>query len=214
MEDLEQEEDLRTPEFMERMDKLFRDHERAEKERMRKKRRREKLLVAMAVFAIVFSIIYVPARAGWGSRFFANVYDKYIVGSSVDVTLDAVGPEVNGEVVKQYPGIFVLTKLPEGYELSEKKGNLSNLQLTYSDGKNSIFFVQRKIKDILGDDEENEKFNVIEHNGVEYQYHWKKKNGIVERVLKWNSGDMSFILTAPFGKEELLEIAEHVEFVK
>lgn len=207
-------EDLCSPEFLLRMERMFREHERAELERIHKKRRWAKILAGVAGFILVCGLLYVPARAGWGIPFFANIYDKYVIGSLVDVSLTQVAPEVNGEIEKQYSGIFVLTKLPDGYEISEKIGNLKNLHLTYSDGINSVLFIQQATSDIHGGDGESESLNKFEQNGIVYSYSRKKENGEVKRVIEWEISDTKFTLIAPFSKEELVTIAESIKYIK
>lgn len=215
-----------SPEFEAKMDQLFKDHQikelKRENEQLKKmtritvNRRLAKWAGVAACLLLAVGVMQMSSSAGVKGifQFFTNAYDKYVVGSSVEVTLEEVGPDVNGELTKTYPNIFVLTKLPSGFEVSEYAGDRSNLQLIYSDGTNEILFRQKIGTDTLGDNTEAELIETLESNGVEYNYLRKKENGIIERTLDWEIGDTYFRLMAPIGKEELLEIAESIKFVK
>lgn len=212
-----------SPEFEAKMDQLFKDHQikelKRENEQLRKmtritvNRRLAKWAGVAACLLLAVGVVQMSSSAGV-KGFFLNAYDKYIIGSSVEVTLEQAAPNVNGEVVKKYPNIFVLTKLPDGYEVSEDVGNSENLQLKYSDGENEISFEQVYSKDILGVDNESEAMRPIEYKGQEYKYSRKKAFGKIMRTVEWQIGDRGFRLIAPFGQEELLEIAESIEIVK
>lgn len=215
-----------SPEFEAKMDQLFKDHQikelKRENEQLKKmtritvNRRLAKWAGVAACLLLAVGVVQMSSSAGVKGifQFFTNAYDKYVVGSSVEVTLEEVGPDVNGELTKKYSGIFVLTKLPNGYEVSEDAGDSDNLYLTYSDGVNKIFFVQGKKVDVLGDDNELEVTDTFESNGVKYGYTRKRESGFIERDLTWQIGDSQFILSAPFGKDELLEIAESIKYVQ
>lgn len=212
-------EDTSSPEFLERMNELLgmEEQERPKRTHRRKHAKVAKVAGVAALFALLIGVSQMNPNADWSfDKLFEKVYDEFVLGSSDDkVVLTEVGPEVNNQIAEQFPGVYVLTKLPEGYELSEVRGNSSKfIALYYSDGENIIILNQRSFSDdIDGQDGEKEEANLISQNGITYKYSEKRDQGTVSNTLAWKIGSMEFDLIGPYSETDLISMAESLEVV-
>lgn len=212
-------EDTSSPEFLERMNELLgmEEQERPKRTHRRKHAKVAKVAGVAALFALLIGVSQMNPNADWSfGKLFEKVYDEFVLGSSDDkVVLTEVGPEVNNQIAEQYSGIYVLMKLPEGFELVSKTGNLNSMVvLTYSDGEKTIKFGQKKFKDIGGKDNEKDGTETIMQEGVSYQYSAKGTNDSKSGSLNWRIGDMEFDLLAPYSKSDLVSIAASIELLE
>ena len=208
-------EDTSSPEFLERMNELLgmEEQERPKRTHRRKHAKVAKVAGVAALFALLIGVSQMNPNADWSfGKLFEKVYDEFVLGSSDDkVVLTEVGPEVNNQIAEQFPGVYVLTKLPEGYELISKEGTDRNrLLLTYSNGSNNILFQQGTSGDITGNDSKEDKMEIIMEDGVKYEYSEKKDGGSVSRWMEWQVGDTKFYLLSSLGKSNMIEMAKSV----
>lgn len=208
-------EDTSSPEFLERMNELLgmEEQERPKRTHRRKHAKVAKVAGVAALFALLIGVSQMNPNADWSfGKLFEKVYDEFVLGSSDDkVVLTEVGPEVNNQIAEQFPGVYVLTVLPEGYELISKEGDtFRRILLVYSDGDGTITFEQRQANDIVGQDNESSGANTISVNGVTYQL-VNGQDGNRSSGLIWKVGDMEFTILGSFAQEDLVTMAESVE---
>ena len=151
--------------------------------------------VARTLFALLIGVSQMNPNADWSfGKLFEKVYDEFTLSASDETVLTEVGPDVNNQIAKQFPGIYVLTKLPEGFELISKKGETADsLTLTYSDGNVSIIFQQNRREDIAGDDKIDKDAVEIIEDGNQYLYYEKDEDGVETTWLQWKIGDTEFL---------------------
>ena len=197
-------EDTSSPEFLERMNELL---GMEEQERPKRTHRRKHAKVAK-----VAGVAALFANADWSfGKLFEKVYDEFTLSASDETVLTKVGPDVNNQIAKQFPDVYVLTVLPEGYELVSKEGDtFRRILLVYSDGDGTITFEQRQANDIVGQDNENSSADTISVNGVTYQI-VNGQDGNRSSGLIWKVADMEFTILGPFAQEDLITMAESVE---
>lgn len=208
-------EDTSSPEFLERMNELLgmEEQERPKRTHRRKHAKVAKVAGVAALFALLIGVSQMNPNADWSfGKLFEKVYDEFVLGSSDDkVVLTEVGPEVNNQIAEQFPDVYVLTVLPEGYELVSKEGDsFKRIALIYSDGNGTIILEQRQASDIVGQDNESSGANTISVNGVTYQL-VNGQEGNRSSGLIWKVGDMEFTILGSFAQEDLVTMAESVE---
>lgn len=212
--DADEAEDTSSPEFLERMNELLgmEEQERPKRTHRRKHAKVAKVAGVAALFALLIGVSQMNPNADWSfGKLFEKVYDEFTLSASDETVLTEVGPDVNNQIAKQFPGIYVLTKLPEGFELISKKGETADsLTLTYSDGNVSIIFQQNRREDIAGDDKIDKDAVEIIEDGNQYLYYEKDEDGVETTWLQWKIGDTEFYLLAPYGKSSLVEMAQSV----
>ena len=211
-------EDTSSPEFLERMNELLgmEEQERPKRTHRRKHAKVAKVAGVAALFALLIGVSQMNHNADWSfGKLFEKVYDEFVLGSSDDkVVLTEVGPEVNNQIAEQFPGVSVLTRLPEGYELIGKTGKPGgSIILTYSNGKENIVFEQTVLGDVSGKDSKEDKDDTLIADGVTYHYSTKDIDSHVLRILEWQEGNIKYYLSACMDKDSLLEVAQSVEKV-
>ena len=214
--DADEAEDTSSPEFLERMNELLgmEEQERPKRTHRRKHAKVAKVAGVAALFALLIGVSQMNPNADWSfGKLFEKVYDEFVLGSSDDkVVLTEVGPEVNNQIAEQFPGIYVITKLPVKFELWGKEGNSTDLiLLTYSNGEYNILFQQMVVGDVSGDDGEDKKSKEIIVDGNKYYYSQKKVNGEMVGKIEWQQGNIRFYISAPFESDTLIEMAQSVE---
>ena len=207
-------EDTSSPEFLERMNELLgmEEQERPKRTHRRKHAKVAKVAGVAALFALLIGVSQMNPNADWSfGKLFEKVYDEFTLSASDETVLTEVGPDVNNQIAEQYPEIYVLTMLPERFELMFKQGNASEwIVLVYSDGEKTISFEQRKVNDITGQDNEKNNVDTISVNGVTYQV-LKDQDSCKINGLMWKIGDMQFTILGFFEEEDLITMAESVE---
>lgn len=207
-------EDTSSPEFLERMNELLgmEEQERPKRTHRRKHAKVAKVAGVAALFALLIGVSQMNPNADWSfGKLFEKVYDEFTLSASDETVLTEVGPDVNNQIAEQYPEIYVLTMLPERFELISKEGNTSEwIILLYSDGEKTITFEQRRANDITGQDNEKSDMDTISVNGVTYQI-MKNQDSNTNNGLIWKAGDMEFTISGSYTQEDLVAMAESVE---
>ena len=207
-------EDTSSPEFLERMNELLgmEEQERPKRTHRRKHAKVAKVAGVAALFALLIGVSQMNPNADWSfGKLFEKVYDEFTLSASDETVLTKVGPDVNNQIAKQFPDVYALTVLPEGFELVSKEGDtFRRILLVYSDGDGTITFEQRQANDIVGQDNENSSADTISVNGVTYQI-VNGQDGNRSSGLIWKVADMEFTILGPFAQEDLITMAESVE---
>ena len=209
-------EDTSSPEFLERMNELLgmEEQERPKRTHRRKHAKVAKVAGVAALFALLIGVSQMNPNADWSfGKLFEKVYDEFTLSASDETVLTKVGTDVNNQIAEQFPGVYVLTLLPNGFELSEKKGNSDQgVILIYSDGEQRIIFQQTKFtQDIDGEDGEKTDSKKVMRNGKTYLFTDKDEVDGNSGKLVWQEGDMQFTILSSLSQDNMIDIAESIE---
>lgn len=211
-------EDTSSPEFLERMNELLgmEEQERPKRTHRRKHAKVAKVAGVAALFALLIGVSQMNPNADWSfGKLFEKVYDEFTLSASDETVLTEVGPDVNNQIAKQFPGISAPTRMPEGYELTEIIGvSTDDTLFKYSNGKERILYQQKIVTDISGLDGEEKITESIYVNGVLYESFEKKEDGVTYNGLMWKNGIHEYNLLAALDRDSLIEIAQSVKVLE
>jgi len=153
------------------------------------------LLAAVIALLLIFAAMSVSAVRERVIAFFVEVYEFF---STVVVKNDPAIKAVNDRA-------YLITELPEGFELRRSEHFDGNVRLEYWNQEgNGFFFRQYSPNAIqLTIDTENIGLEEIALKGVTGYYYGNKENG----NLFWHDGDYTLWLTGDLDKEALVRAA-------
>ena len=103
-------EDTSSPEFLERMNELLgmEEQERPKRTHRRKHAKVAKVAGVAALFALLIGVSQMNPNADWSfGKLFEKVYDEFTLSASDETVLTEVGPDVNNQIAKQFPGLCI-----------------------------------------------------------------------------------------------------------
>lgn len=194
------------------MDKRFEDYNR----KLKKKKKRSELIrrwknisrkiaVVIGVLLILsvtltFSVDAIRVRV---LNLFEEVKDKYTEFRLEEEDMDNTSLPVESNNYM----IFYPTFLPKGYYLEETQGEKVIINSFYTNGEDSIIFVQQEegvVSQVDTEDATVEEIMIGHVSG----YIIREEDSV---ILIWNNDYFSFLLQGEIGQEEMLKIATSLE---
>ena len=171
----------------------------AEGEKRKKKKEKITARIWISAVAAVFVCVMISTNTfsikDHLTGFVVTVYEKFST-----ITRPKDDPD-------SYPGMILQcyepAYLPEGYAFQSEKIVDTRREVKYSNGADTIFFLQRAIDGAGINTEEAEPKDILVNGqkGVYYEYKGEKK-------MVWEDGEYRFWISGPVCKETLLKMAE------
>lgn len=155
-----------------------------------------------AAFGLIFGVLLTqPEVYAAVQNVIRNVFDKYD-------KYEYVGEELT---IESFDNSFRLGYVPEGYYLSEGLYSSIDVTLFYTNKTDKITFEYAIADGLISYyDNEHNSYEILNLNGVEYQYY--ESNDIdFNNKLIWYEDGYAFSIYAHLPKGELVKIAENIK---
>lgn len=124
---------------------------------------------------------------------------------SAGETTGFIDPEIY-----DWEGAYAPTYMPEGFKLIEKTITEADKAVVYSNGENTIYFMQTKNISFRLDSEDADEIKNLNINGSDAIC--IKKDGTTK--ISWMSGDTIFWINGDISSDELIKVAYNIKILK
>ena len=164
-------------------------------------------LLAVLVISGTILISNVEAFRSKVYEIFFNEQSDYIDFKQIEIPYDK-----DGIIPADWNGFWYPKQLPDGFALTDLTKNGGSIDLIFKDKNNDIIIFSQSPADeltLLVDNTDQNPEKVEMSSGTAYWTYVEDSN-----LLMWNKGETFFLLQSELTKDDMVQIAENITYLK
>ena len=187
-----------------------------EQNKRKKKERSKKLIKYSKICACLLAAVFISGAILMSNveAFRSKVFEiffreqpNYIDFKQIEIPYDK-----NGIIPSDWNGFWYPKQLPDGFTLADFTKNGQAIDLIFKNENNGMIFFSQSPTDelnLLVDNTEQNPEKIEIDSGTAY---WTSIEG--SNLLMWNQGEAFFLIQSELPKEDMIQIAENITYLK